>query len=202
MSDGTLNLPYRVSHPSPPATGRTKRYIFDNGSGTVEPYYMNDDGVPRTMVGTQGPQGVQGVQGPQGIQGAQGPQGPMRVELVVNDTTQITLPNTEVFQTVKTNSYNQSGAGSCYLMFSIGYSAHSTSSDTIFQLLFDGVPLIPNSVEEAKDSDNLQSMLRSYIYPLGSRSAGSHTVNLRFRKEIDGGTTLLKGYSVVVVRYS
>ena len=82
MSNGTTNWPIRTTHPSAPTTGRVFKYIYFDGVSTTEPYFMLDDGIPRTLIGPQGPQGPQGDQGPQGIpgndgaDGADGAQGP------------------------------------------------------------------------------------------------------------------------------
>jgi len=43
---GLINKPTLTTHPSAPAVGRTLEYIYDDGGGTVEPYYMKSDGVP------------------------------------------------------------------------------------------------------------------------------------------------------------
>lgn len=69
MSNGTTNWPVRVAHPSAPASGRVLKYIFDDGAGSTQPYYMLEDGVPRTLVG---PQGIQGNAGNDGLDGADG----------------------------------------------------------------------------------------------------------------------------------
>lgn len=43
---GLINRPVLLAHPSAPAAGRTLEYIYDDGAGTVEPYYMKSDGIP------------------------------------------------------------------------------------------------------------------------------------------------------------
>ena len=66
MSNGTTNWPVRLTHPSAPSSGRVLKYIFDDGGGSTEPYYMLDDGIPRTLIGSQGPQGNPGNDGTDG----------------------------------------------------------------------------------------------------------------------------------------
>jgi hypothetical protein len=61
MSDGTINKPERSTHPSSPASGRVKKYIYNDGAGTIEPYFMLSDGVPRTIPGVDGADGAAGV---------------------------------------------------------------------------------------------------------------------------------------------
>ena len=48
---GLINRPTLTTHPSAPSVGRTLEYVYDDGAGTVEPYYMKSDGVPIPMVG-------------------------------------------------------------------------------------------------------------------------------------------------------
>jgi hypothetical protein len=51
LSDGSINFPIRTSHPSPPTTGRVKRYIYNDGVSST-PYYMAEDGIPIVEDGT------------------------------------------------------------------------------------------------------------------------------------------------------
>ena len=50
---GLINKPILIAHPNAPAVGRTLEYIFDDGAGTVEPYYMKSDGIPRAIRGIE-----------------------------------------------------------------------------------------------------------------------------------------------------
>ena len=56
---GITNRPVRSTNPAAPQTDRVLHYVLDDGS-TVEPYYMLDDGVPRTLKGDQGDPGQDG----------------------------------------------------------------------------------------------------------------------------------------------
>ncbi len=208
MSDGTTNYPLLTVHPSAPATGRVKKYIFDDEAGTREPYFMLDDGVPRTLKGNPGNDGADGATGPQGPQGDPGPQGatgpvgPMNVEWFLARTTTVTLPNSTIKQIIFSDNTPMSDNGSCFLEVSLAVVPHSTGSDMEFDLQYDGVTLSPDYVEEHKDVSANQSNWRSYIFDLGFVTSGTKTLNLRFSKEATGGTAQLKGYTSKIVRYA
>lgn len=201
MSDATLNLPVRVSHPSAPSVGRVKRYIYDTGSAQ-EPYYMGEDGIPHTMIGDTGPQGIQGIQGNQGIQGVPGPTGPMNVEAFISEASTVTLPNTTTKTTIYTDSVTISQSGDCFLDISLAVRPHSTGNDMEFDLEFNGNILTPVYAEEHKDTGSAESMWRSQCFSLGNVSAGTYNLSLRFSKEATGGTAQLKNYTAKLVRYS
>ena len=113
-----------------------------------------------------------------------------------------TLPNVTNPQTVITDTFNVSTTGDCFLMISLAYKGHATNNDMIFDVQFDGNILIPESREESKDAGNQQSIYRSFTFGLGSVSSGNKVINLRFSKEIAGGTAQLKGFTAILVRYS
>lgn len=200
MSDGTISFPVRTSHPTAPTTGRVKTYSYNDG-GTIQPFFMLEDGIPRTLVGATGPIGPEGPQGIQGIQGPTGPAGEMTVEGAVFETGTVTLPNSATKQTIYSNVINHDVAGECFLLLGLAYRPHSTGNDMEFDIEYDGNVLIPESVEEGKDTSAVQSHLRSFPIGLGVQSAGAKTINLRFSKETTGGTAQLKAYSAIVVRY-
>lgn len=63
---GITNRPERTTHPTAPASGRVLQYVYDDGGGTVEPYFMLEDGIPRTLKGDQGDAGANGTDGTDG----------------------------------------------------------------------------------------------------------------------------------------
>lgn len=216
MSDGTFNKPVRNTHPDTPSSGRVKDYIY-NDNGTPTPYFLGDDGVPRTLKGEDGqdgangldgqdgatgPQGDVGPQGPQGLQGPQGPPGAMTVEALIGRTTTVTLPNSSNLNLIYFDPISFDGAGDAYLDISLSCKPHSSSTDTEFYVYFDGFLLAPEYVEEHKDTSNSQSPWRSFCFPLGNVLSGPHTVALYYSKESKGGTGQLKAYTLKAVRYS
>lgn len=202
MSDGTINFPERLTHPATPATGRVKFYTFDDGSGTVEPYYKLDDGSENTLKGPQGDQGTQGIQGDPGPQGVPGPAGPMNVEGFISETGTATLPNVTNPQQVYSDSITISSAGDCFVDISIAVKPHAGNNDYEFRVQWDGSFLLPILIEEGKDQSNDQSNWRSQTLDLGSVSAGTYTLALFFNKESASGTAQIKNYTAKVVRYS
>lgn len=201
MSDGAINFPLRTTHPNAPTTGRVKFYTYDDGGGTLEPFYMLDDGVPRTLIGDTGPSGSTGPQGPIGPIGPAGPTGPMNVEGIITESSTVTLPNTTTPQLIYTDSISLSTTGNHLLIVSLAVRAHSASNDMEFFVDFDGSQVGPDFIEEHKDTNSAQSNWRTFMIDLGNRSAGSYDLDLRFSKEFTGGTAQLKYYSAVVVRY-
>jgi len=210
MSDGTLNFPKRITPPATPAINRYKIYV-DGTDDEVK--YIDDLGVIRTFKGIQGIQGndgvdgvdgvdgAQGVQGIQGIQGIQGPQGAMTVEALISETALVTLPNTATKTIVYSDPITITSTGACYLDISLAIKPHNASNDMEFDLQFDGVTLSPTYAEEHKDISAAQSMWRSQCIDLGIVTAGTYNLDLRFSKEVTGGTAKLKNYTAKVVRY-
>lgn len=199
----------RTSHPSAPTAGRVKTYTYDDGL-TQEPYYMLEDGIPRTLIGATGPIGPTGPQGPAGNDGAdgadgatgpQGPAGPMVVEAVENQPGDVTLPNSTTKQDIYTTNVTPSAAGSGFLIISHAVEAHSTGNDMEFDIEYDGSVLDPEMNEEHKDTSGNQSNVRSFTYPV-TIPVGAFDFILRFSKEATGGTAILKGYSAFLVRYT
>lgn len=216
MSDGTINFPVRTSHPSPPTTGRVLRYVFDDGAGNKEPFFMLDDGVPRTLIGPEGPAGSDGTdgadgadgatgpQGPQGIQGVQGPAGPTELVFFVQDEFNTNLPNTATFTLARSLPFNAPANGQYIMQATIAVKPHSTGNDMIFEWDLNG-SLIGRSqmyTEEHKDTNANQSMLRPFQINLGNLSSGTNTLELFFRKEATGGSAQIKYLSVFVWKVS
>jgi len=212
MSDGTVNFPVRSTHPSTPVNGRLKRYAFDDGAGSVQPYYLLDDGVPRTLKGDQGLQGLQGVQGTPGVdgvngatgpQGPQGPQGVMNTLYLINHLTEVTLPNTTTFTSVYLDNFTVDTTGDCYLDVGFVLKPHSTGNDLRFELYIDGNYIDIPYVEEHKDLTAKEYHWRAMTgISLGNLTAGSHNIELFFSKESTGGTAVLRKYLLKVVRYT
>jgi len=48
MSNGTIDQPVLLVHPTAPSAGRVLRYIFDD-TVTKKPYYMSSDGIPHPI---------------------------------------------------------------------------------------------------------------------------------------------------------
>lgn len=163
-----------------------------------------DDGTVVTIgvTGPQGPQGPQGDTGPQGIQGIQGPAGPMNVEGVADEQGTVTLPNTTTKTVIYSDTFNVSAIGNCFLIVSLAVRPHSTGNDMEFDIDLGGNILVPEYVEEHKDTNAAQSMWRTFVFPVGSIAAGNIDCDLRFSKEATGGTAQVKGYSAILVRYS
>jgi len=201
----------KQNEPNNPSTGKV-RFYADLSTG--EPYYKDEAGAAKSLIGPTGANGATGPQGPAGNDGndgadgadgaigPQGPAGPMNVEFFNSRTTTTTLPNSSSKQDIFTDVVNISGAGDCFLLVSLASRAHSASSSMQYDIEFNGSVIQPEYVEEHKDIGSTQENWRMAILDLGNLSAGNYNMTLRFSKGVTGGTAELKGYTTVVVRYS
>ena len=158
-------------------------------------------GLTTLLKGDKGDQGDVGPIGPQGPQGNVGPVGPMNVEGVADEQATVTLPNTTTKTVIYSDTFNVSATGNCFLIVSLAVRGHSTGNDYEFDIDLDGNILVPDMAEEAKDTAAAASNWRTFVFPVGSISAGNIDCDLRFSKEQTGGTAQVKGYSAILVRY-
>lgn len=195
----------KQNEPSTPATDRVRIYV-DQSTG--EPYYKDDAGVAQTLVGADGPQGIQGIQGEPGQDGspgqtgATGAPGPTNVDYINSRTATLTLPNTTTFQTVYSDNITAQANGDYILSISIATRPHTATSDVLYRLVLNGVTILPTYAEEHKDASPAQSMYRTFNFNLGTQAAGTYPLELQFSKESAGGTSQIKGYTVILWRHA
>ena len=133
-----------------------------------------------------------GADGADGATGPQGPQGPVALDFFDANFTVLTLPDSTAKSVARTWSVTLPQTADYHFDMIVGMRPHSTGNDMEWDTQFDGNFVGNEPAEEHKDISVGQERNRPFGGPMGNIAAGTYDFDLRFSKEVTGGTAQLK----------
>jgi hypothetical protein len=184
MSDGNINQPVVNAHPPAPTSGRARRYVYDDGVTTPQPFYMLDDGVPRPAVTAGGISASDVIN----ILDRTWDQN----ETIDNNTTNAPITRHNIDKTpLHTDGY--------IITANYVWSHTSGSNDARVELLIDGTVVRTMRIEP-KDPNTNQRMDGSLRYEHVATEGVLFNVELRFDRADNANTTSMYNSNVMIER--